>query len=974
MFELDSGAQASTITRSDALSADGNIVPTPRRVHAYNGSPISLLGECTLNVFLNGVATKHSFLVVENVNTNLFGRDLFKKFNVSITFPDTVNCNSTSVLEVFNDYLSPDFQSCVKDTINLKVDPNHTPVFCKARPIPVKLRDKVKTELQRLVDSGKLTRVYSSDYASPIVVCFKKDGSLRICGDYSVSINKFLDPVQTPLPTINEVLSQVGHATIYSQIDLSQAFMQLRLGDDSKKYTTINTSEGLFRYEFLPFGLRASSGIFQAFITKVLNGIDDIIVYQDDILVLSPNLQSHNRTLNIVLTALKNAGVKINPVKCKFYTNEVKYLGYIFTNGDVHTDPDKIRAIMDAPAPTDLKQLQAFIGMCNYYSRFISDFASIMSPMYALLKKDVKFVWNSEQQRSFEHIKHLFRSNNILKLFNPHHEILLETDSSGYGVAAVLFQRTDPSAPWLPVQCASRTLNAAERNYSNIEREALSVVYGTEKFKHCLLGSVFTIHNDQKALANLFAHDSGVPSSCSSRIQRWSLKLSQYNYVFSYSKGKDNVTSDCLSRLPLPETVIECEPYELVCTLDALDENTQTTITCDDIKTQTDLDPDLRELKLFIKNGCPDRISNPNLSKMKSMIPQMTILKGCIMYCNRVLVPKSLRRTVLQQFHEGHPGISGMKSLVRSLIWYPGLDKDVEDLVNSCMICQTVRAKPPQNKNIEWPVPPRSWSRIHVDHFFYDNKICFLAVDAFTKYIECEIVASTSVSETIDALRLIFSRNGLCDLLVSDNASCFTADEFQSFLSNNGIQHITPPPYSPASNGQAERGVKVLKDMLKKCDPKESLKTRLAKVLFQYRCVPHSVTQMAPCVSLNGRKFVTKRDRINPSYAHTYDPKPQLRKIPQYEVGDNVMALNVREGPKWLRATIVQVIGINVYLVHVHDSDVLWKRHANQILLLSHVPPIPPEPPDTPTIVVDEPNIRRSDRMRKPVRRDDFVI
>ena len=889
---------------------------------------------------------------------------------ISINIPDIqISYVSHDVLDKFSEYLSSDFQSSVQQPVSLNMLPGATPVFSRARPIPVKLRDQVKLELQRLVETGKLTKVFSSDYASPIVVCFKKNGDVRICGDFSVHINKHLDPVQSPLPTVDDVMSRTGRATVFSQIDLMNAFLQLPLDEVSKQFTTINTSEGLFTYNYLPFGLCASPGIFQAFITKILNGIDDIIVYQDDILILSPDRHSHSKTLHSVLSSLRNAGVKVNSDKCKFFTDEVQYLGHVFSSRGVCPNPDKVKAITSAPAPVNIKQVQAFLGMCNYYSRFIPNFATVLAPLYALLKKNVPFHWGSEQHGCFVQIKRLFQSYTLLKSFDPNHETMLETDSSGYGIAAVLFQRDNTRSPWDLVQCASRTLNAAERNCSNIEREALSIVFGVEKFRHYLLGSKFTICNDQRPLSKLFSHDAGVPSTCSARIQRWKLKLSQFNYVLHYSKGCDNVTSDCLSRMPLLETVEEFEPYELVCAINSIDSSF---VTSDQIKQQTDRDPDLVQLKQFIKFGCPDKIVNPTLSKFKSLIPQMTLMRGCIMYNNRVFIPQASRKTVLNQMHEGHPGILGMKSLARSLIWYPGLDKDIELLVKSCPNCQSVRSLPKQS-NIQWPTPSRPWSRIHVDHFQFNDKICLIAVDSLSKYIECEIVASTSVSETMDALRAIFSRNGLCDVLVSDNASCFTAANFQDFLCSNGIKHITPPPYSPSSNGQAERGVRVVKELLKKQNLSGSFKSRLARALFHYRCVPHSVTQISPCIALNNRRFVARKDRINPNYYPKFESEDKYKLVRQFKVGNKVLALNVREGKKWYPATVVEKIGINVYNVHVFEFDVIWKRHLNQLLAIPDTSDVVSLEPENvlanQTDHTSEPPTRRSVRARNPVSR-----
>ena len=917
----------------------------------------------------------HVFLVVQSDSVNLLGRDLGSKMKMDIMIPcsnkstfsccntnsampsnnmnvfsskrnpytvkgDTHNCNSIihelkqDIFKDFHEYLTNDFQSCVTQTVNLNVAPGAKPRFSKAREIPIKLRDKVKRELQRLVENNRITKVFSSDWASPIVNILKSDGTVRICGDFSGTVNGHLDAVRTPLPSVDDVISRVGTATVFGKIDLSNAFLQLPLNPDSKKYTTINTPEGLYQYNFLPFGLNASPGIFQSFMDRLLNEVDNIIVYQDDILIFSRDLKEHLKTLYKVLSLLREAGIKLNIDKSSLVTDKVCYLGHVFDKSGVHPNPDKVSAISDAPAPTNLKQLQAFLGLCNFYSRFIPKYSDVMSPLYLLLKKNVKFHWGPEQEKCFQLIKELFISSKVLKLYNPSFEIMLETDSSGYGVAAVLMQRKDAMSPWYPVQFASRTLNVAERSYSNIEREALSVIFGCLKFRKFLLGSKFVIHNDQQPLRKLFAHDKPVPDSCSARVQRWALRLSQYKYKFVYSKGTNNVHSDCLSRLPLPITNPECEPYELIFATNMIN---KMFVDCTVIRKYTDEDKDLVQLKQHIKYGFPVTCNNPNIIKFRKYMDRLSIMKGCILYNNRVFIPKPLRSAVLNILHDDHPGICNMKSIARSLIWYPKLDEDITNLVKSCTLCQEAQAKPPQNRTISWPIPPRPWTRVHVDHFFYENKICLIAVDALSKYIEVEIVSSTSVEETIDVLRLIFSRNGLCDVLVSDNASCFTAQQFQEFCKSNCIQHITPPPYSPASNGQAERGVRVIKDLLKKCSSAGTLKTRLAKILLYYRSVPHSVTQVAPSVALNNRKFVTLKDRVNPNYCYVQKPVSDDKRLPKFKVGDKVLALNLRDGPKWYLSTVVQQMGINVFNVLIHQLNVIWKRHSNQLLAVSTV-------------------------------------
>ena len=717
-FEVDSGSHVSTISYNDAIRCRCNIDVCSTKVLGYSGNQVKTLGECFAEFSFNNNTFIHKFLIVESHRVNLIGRDICSLLNCSFSIPDKLEINNIydKILGKFKDYLSPNFISCVTEKVELTViEKDVKPNFVRARPVPIKLKGKVKNEIEKLVKDGKLSKVFNSEWASPCVHAIKKDGNIRLCGDFSRTINPNLSIVNAKLISVDEVISQIGDAKIFSKIDLSQAFLQLPLSENSKEYTTINTSEGLFRWNYLPFGLKSSPGLFQGFMNKMLNGINHIIVYQDDVLIMTPNLEIHHDILYKVLESLKNAGIKLNVEKCEFYVDHVTYLGHIFSKNGVKPDHRKISAILDAPAPSNLKQLQSFIGLCNFYARFIQNFSELMHPFYQLLRKNVKFTWGKDQETAFYRIKFNFKSNRVLSMFDSNYETMIECDSSGYGVGAVLFQRKNEYSEWKPVQFASRSLNPAEMNYSNIEREGLSVIFGVEKFRKYLLGSFFIIRNDQKPLRKLFAHNSGVPNSGSARLQRWYLRLSQYNYRFEYSKGENNITSDCLSRLPLPETVTDSEPYELIF---AINELNSMPVSFEQIKNHTLNDKNLQNLKNYIKFGFPAIRIDKKLEIYRKCSDRLSILKECIMFDNRIVIPEALREIVLKQFHEDHPGIVAMKSSVRSLIWYPGIDNDVERLVKSCTICQNNRSKPSQKCHIEWPQPKRPWQRIHIDHFF----------------------------------------------------------------------------------------------------------------------------------------------------------------------------------------------------------------------------------------------------------------
>ena len=884
----------------------------------YSNKEIKFIGETNLTVQIgNSEAVKHKFLVVNDNFSALIGRDLATKLKLQIELPvrNRVSLVDNTITSLFKDYLSPNFKSNVSYKVKFDIEEGSKPVFCKARPLPYRFRVLVKEELARLRDCGIIEPVKHSYWACPIVPVLKANGKIRITGDFSTTINKFCKKVSYPMPTVENVLSIVGNAKIFSKIDLANAYLQLPLDESAKTYTVINTTEGLFQYHFLPYGVSSASAIFQSFISQVLSNINNVIVYQDDILIMSETREEHENTLIKVLNCLKNSGVKVNTEKCTFFSKSVTYLGYVFDEDGAKPSIEKTRAIVDAPVPTNVKQVQAFIGLCNYYSRFIKNFSSVFAPLYALLKKDTKFSWDKSTQEAFDVIKNMFSSNKVLKLFDPKLETAIETDASPYGIGAVLLQKHNNH--WLPVQFASRTLNTSELNYSQIDKEALSVLFGCERFREFLLGSCFTIRTDHKPLLKLLGHDKSVPINCSMRLQRWALRLSIYNYQLVHIPGHLNVQSDCLSRLPLKETSNEPEPAELVLLIKQLKEKK---LSCEDIKKFTDSDPDLSNLRQYVMYGFPPKVKS-SLSPYIRIRDELSLLRGCIMWRDRVIIPNACRDKVIEQLHDGHPGIHVMKAIARSLVWYPKIDVDITNIVKSCQICTANSAKPSQNSKTTWPTPDRKWSRLHIDHFFLDNYVFLVVIDALTKYIECEIVKTVNSSDTIDALRTIFSRNGLPNSIVSDNATSFTSDQFASFLNDNLIAHTTSPPYCPFSNGQGEAAVKVVKNLLKK-NTAGSIKIRLANVLLHYRNTPHSITGVPPAVALNGRNYITIKERLNPKFASNTKEKFD-KAIKTFDVGDSVLVLNLRDEPKWLPGVIVECFGDNVYNDNVLDLNVV---------------------------------------------------
>ena len=389
--------------------------------------------------------------------------------------------------------------------------------------------------MERLEGAGVIEPVQFADWAAPVVPVVKKDGSIRICGDFKVTINRATKVDSYPLPKVEDLLASLGGGKTFTKLDLAHAYQQIPLEENSKQYVVINTHKGLYRYNRLPFGVSSAPAIFQRTMEGILRGIPKVCVYIDDILITGATEQEHIRTLDKVLTRLAEAGLKLKQAKCSFLRPSVEYLGHNISAEGLRPTKEKIRAIQEAPAPCNVSQLRSFLGLLNYYGKFLPNLSSILAPLHRLLHKKTVWKWTSEQEKAFQEAKALLTSPCLLVHFDADRELLLACDASPYGVGAVLSHRMDDGTE-KPIAFASRTLPAAEKKYSQLDKEGLAVVYGVKKFHQYLFGRHFEILSDHKPLQHLFSEHRPVPVLASARIQRWALTLSAYSYSIATSQ------------------------------------------------------------------------------------------------------------------------------------------------------------------------------------------------------------------------------------------------------------------------------------------------------------------------------------------------------------------------------------------------------------------------------------------------------
>ena len=311
---------------------------------------------------------------------------------------------------------------------------------------------------------------------------------------------------------------------------------------------TINTHKGLFRYTRLPFGESVAPSVFQRTLERLLAGIPNICIFLDDILVTGTTEAEHMDNLRLVLQRLQNAGLKVNKQKCEFFRSSVTYLGHRIDRHGLHPTTEKVQAIRNAPNPTNVKELKAWLGLVNYYGRYMENLSSKLAPLYMLLKKGVKWMWNKAQEDAFIEAKEALQSDALLVHFDPNKPLVLACDASPYGCGAVLSHQM-PDGTERPIAYASRSLSVAEKNYSRLDREALNLIFGVKKFHQYLYGAHFTLLTDQRPLLGLLGENRPIPPNASGRIQRWALVLAGYNYTIRHRSGSTHENCDALSRL-----------------------------------------------------------------------------------------------------------------------------------------------------------------------------------------------------------------------------------------------------------------------------------------------------------------------------------------------------------------------------------------------------------------------------------------
>lgn len=963
-FQIDTGAGISAISSRQYKEVFGQapMEKTAMKLSGYSGETLHTVGVIKPQIELNGNTIYGRIYIVHNGGPPIVGRNILTKlgFNYEFKLSEKPSINLITnkdaqiaqICDAFPELFDGKLGEYKLKTIKLALKPDAIAKFVRARPVPFAFQKQYDDEFDALENLGVITRTDTSEWGTPVVPVLKPNGKIRLCGDYKTTINPHLVEVKHPLPRVEELFAKLQGGQLFTKLDLSRGYNQLVLDEPSRKLVAISTHRGVYLMNRLPFGISPASGIFQREIERILQGIPNVVNFIDDILITGKNNEEHLQTMKQVLKKLNQAGLKLEKSKCEFFQAEVTYLGYTISKYGLKKCKKTVDAIAKAPVPTNVTEVKSFCGLANYYGKFVSNMAGTLSPLYKLLRKDVKFDWSTECNKAFETIKRAIMSDNILTHFNPNLPVVLTCDASNHGIGAVLSHRSEDKV-LKPIAFASRTLNPAETNYSTIHKEGLAIIFGVKKFYQFLIGRHFVLQTDHKPLVSIFKPANGIPVMAAGRVQRWAVYLSGFDYSIEHVKTDQNV-SDTLSRLPLPDTHQNSELNEESAYLHFMKENFPSqTVTHKDIRRESRNDIEISTIANAVRNNNLRSVieNKPEFKSYKNKENELAVEKDILMWGGRVVIPRKLRELMLKSVHSTHMGVVKTKSLCRSHFWWPNLDNDVETMIKGCEQCSQLLPDPRKAELIPWRSEERPWSRIHLD-FAGPIKGAYLLiiVDSFSKWIEVFITKNPNAEFTLEKLYETACRFGLPDTIVTDNGVQFKNIEFETFTASFGIKHVFSAPGFPATNGQAESAVKIVKKGIRAVtcsQPNRDIKCVVNQFLFDYRTTPHTSTMESPAKLMFKRNIRCRFSVIRPPSTLETIENQQRKQVKNYNgsavrpalVGDRVWARDYTNPNKkgWASGQLKEVLGKRNFLVQLDVNGRLIKRHIDQLRIAPQI-------------------------------------
>jgi hypothetical protein len=870
----------------------------------YNKNDIDILGEFSCYLAINGMTKAVTYLVVNSDYVdNIVGIKTLRDFNM-VKFNVKANKNTinqiTNLKQLTNNRhvsnvnywkkqmpeLFEDRIGCVPNTwISFDTDKTIKPSQQPAYPCALAMLDGAMAACEDLLKNDIIEELppgTNLSWISPLHVVEKSSVSLgqiekrqrrnekldqrrldkkliRITSN-NKCLNKAIVKQKRLMPNIVQLKKDLAGMKWFSKIDIRSAFNTIMLHEDCRNYTVFSTPWGkLYRYKRLNMGLCIASELYQEKMVILLSDLKNIRVAIDDILVFGETKEQEFAACDALMKRLKDLNLTINE-KSIFNVPELEFFGMVIDETGIKPNEHKVQSLIEMNPPTNNKDLESFLGLANYFHDRIIKLATISEPLKLLKSMPAKdFKWLQTHQNAFEDVKAAIITG-ALGHFSLDKNTELWVDASPVGVAAFLVQ-IDPSNPNKRklISCKSKSFTRAERNYSQIEREGYACVWAVESFHLYLMGQDFKLITDNKALVHIFENDDKYKSKSrriTMRLQGWRSRLNQYARMsVHHVKGTTNI-ADCLSRclnqthpissIDLRLNVNRISSNEIERAINRVVLH-KATVSIDRIVTETDNDPNLSLIKKHIMYN--DSINNLS-NKFKSIVDEISLAgSGVLLKEDRIMIPASMEKELINQAHESCLGISLTTRLLKHKYFWPNMDKQIKDKIETCIAClsctDTTAAKP----IIPSTLPTGKWKLVAIDFSSKtpDGKYILVLIDEYARYPILEFTTGLTSKAAIQALKSVFKKHGVPAEVKSDNGPAFISAEFREFASHMKFKHSKITPEHPQSNPMAERFMGNLNKQIR-CSKvlEEEWKPKVLTFVEDYKATPHSTTLISP--------------------------------------------------------------------------------------------------------------------------------
>ena len=705
--------------------------------------------------------------------------------------------------------------------------------------IPHSQQGKLKEVIKDLEKNGVIARS-KSVFNSPLIIVPKPDGSIRPCIDYR-ALNALTRPITYPIPKISELLNNLNQINVMSSIDLVAAYHQCDIRPQDREKTAFTVGNSKYEFHRVPFGLTSAPGYFSRVINETLFDLleEGVVAYMDDILIFSKDKETQLNKLEKVLKKLDQANLKLKVKKCEFFTDKITFLGFTLTPQGLSMDPTRCDSLRKLKNPTNKRELQAFLGACNYFRMFVKHFSEISEPLYELLRKNVPFKWTDRQSKAVEELKEKLCTAPILKLPDWNKVFHLYSDASGSAIGACLMQPYETNGQIMlhPVSFLSKSLNQAQRNYSTTKREALGLLYALEQYRQIILHYPIQVYTDHYPLLGILTKTT--KDAC---LTRWSLLMQEYSIDLRFLPGKQNIFSDVLSRLADVEDKCETFPEELekklVNKINTIQEKEPTETSQEggeenclssyippkipwtetQLKDHQKMDKKCEELKTTIKNSCQE--TTTKLTKFKILKDIIYVLRkierGPVTETYLVpFIPDSLMDQALKLVHDdttaGHKGFERtLKAFVKN--FYNHQESIyIKRYCEACEVCLKAKSSPKSVAIHKYPIPAKPMTTLGSDILGplpiteKGNRYILTFRDYTSRYSLMMPLKNKEADTILDSLRQVISIFGPPETLLTDNAKEYISDKVSRFCVFYNIKKVEVVPYHPQSAGLSER-------------------------------------------------------------------------------------------------------------------------------------------------------------------------